>query len=136
MNQHLRTAGRMARVGLYVGVFMLLSEAVDIWIRGEDPDWQNTLINAAIMLVLFALGGAVYSMILPLFTHGQLPPSGRAQLLAGASAGAAVGALLGVPLLFAAGLVGVSVILIGALCGAICGLLTPNHRRADPPPAS
>jgi len=142
MRQHLRNAGRMARIGLLLGLFLLVMDLSGRWMFGYASEWRVKLALTVFLALVMGLGGAVYSMILPRFSRGRVPPAGTAQLLAGMAAGAIATGVIALPLLlvpfepgmpFRGGLL-LAAVGIGAFSGAICGLLTPNHRAAHPAP--
>lgn len=60
MNRHLRAGWKTARVGLGISAFSIFSEGFGVVVFGDAPEWGLTLIVAALMTVLFGVGGVLY----------------------------------------------------------------------------
>jgi hypothetical protein len=140
---HLRNGWRMAKVGFWLGVFGLVSQAVGAVLFGGAAEWRDKLIAVPVWIVAFVVGGVLYSLFLPASVRARPDPAAGARARTGALAGAvtvglpAAGAAL---LMFGAGefvaqvaFVGVILVAIGALIGAACGFVASLEARYGGP---
>lgn len=135
MRKHLPAAGRMARFGLAGGIVAILSHLMDLARGRATHDWYTVLATIPVMVVLFGLGGLLYSAIVSRAARDTVPtPAIRAG--AGLAAGILVSALAAVPMLrIAEDGVGKLYLLIGALCGVTFGLAAGIRPPSAPPSA-
>jgi hypothetical protein len=122
----LRNGWRMAKVGFWWGVFAIAIEAVGL-LFGDTPDWRGRAIALPVLIVFFAVGGVLYSLLLPSPVRRRPGPATWARTRTGALAGAVtvlpvavpVGVLAGAPitaiLVLAAAVIGATVALVAAL---------------------
>ncbi|HEU4455901.1 MAG TPA: hypothetical protein VFR81_22740, partial [Longimicrobium sp.] len=98
---HLRNGWRLARVGLWVGLFGIAAEAVGM-LFGTPPDWRMKLTMLPLWTGAAFVGGTLYSLFLPDSARRDPGPAARARVRTGALAGAVTGALGAVALMVAA----------------------------------
>ena len=135
MNNHLQAGLRAARGGLLLGLLHLASVPVGLWLFGNEPRWTVSLMTAGVWVLAFAVGGVLYSMVLPAFAGRRVPASAGARLGAGMAAGAATLLLLLAAFFLSAGAFrdGAEAWLLlatglGALVGGWAGLLATERR--------
>jgi hypothetical protein len=97
MGSHLRNGWRMAKVGFWGGVYDIVDEFPGL-AAGHAPNWWRTVIAFPLWIVAGAVGGVLYSLLLPDSVRAQPGPATWARTRTGALAGAATGALAGVAL--------------------------------------
>lgn len=88
MKKHLSRGARAARGGLFLGLLGIASELTGLVIFGDALDWPSALRTAAAWVVAFAIGGVLYSLVLPAFARGREPTAwarGGAGMAAGAT---------------------------------------------------
>lgn len=128
----------MARVGLAAGMGNVGSDLMDL-VRGREPvDWVSSALTVPLLMLLFGLGGLLYTAILSRVTRAGVLPTRGVRVLAGTGAGTAVGALFALSaLFFREPATGAMLIALGAILGLLSGFCTPNQPLAgDQTPAS
>lgn len=132
MSKHMPATWRMARLGLAAGIVAIISHLMDLTRGRATHDRYTVLATIPMMVVLFGLGGLVYSIIVSRVNRDTVPtPAIRAA--AGLAAGILVSALIAVPMLrIAEDGAAELFLLIGALCGVTFGLAAGIRRPSAP----
>jgi hypothetical protein len=134
----LHAGWRMAKVGLWIGLFVLAGEGVGALLFGDAADWWGKLIAVPVWIVAFAVGGVLYSLFLPASVRARPGPATGARMRTGALAGAMTGGLAATPVMLvtpasgqlALGALVVLILLaITTLIGAACGYAASLEAR-------
>jgi hypothetical protein len=136
MNHLLRHVLGGARLGLYASVLAVANDLVGHWLFGDVLRWRATLLSAALMPVIFGVGGGIYGLLVRGFARDGTHPSPRARLLAGMAAGGLANGLFAVPYLLREPQPGhishaafmLMFITIGMAAGGVCCVF--HHRPA------
>lgn len=89
----LENVTRAARAGIAFAVFWLVSQGIGSAFAGDPLEWAYWLRTAVILVAAFTVGGAIYSLTLPLFGSAR-----KDQLTARVLAGLIAGAITMAPL--------------------------------------
>ncbi len=136
MNHLLRYVIGGARLGLWTSVLMVTTDLVSHWLFGDPLRWRPTLLSAALMPVMFGIGGGIYGLLLRGFVRDGTHPPTRARLLIGMAAGALASGLFAAPYLLREPQPGhmshaafmLMFITLGMAVGGVCALV--YHRPA------
>ncbi|HYW13102.1 MAG TPA: hypothetical protein VE871_14175 [Longimicrobium sp.] len=136
MNHLLRYTLGGVRLGLCSSVLVVATDLAGHWLFGDVFRWDATLSTAALMPLLFGVGGGIYGLLLRGFVRDGMHPPTRARLLAGMAAGALVSGLFAAPYLLREPRPGhmshaafmLMFITLGMAVGAACAVL--HHQPA------
>jgi len=86
MAGRLKTVARAARWGIAWALFWMASQGIGSTFRGDPLEWRRWLWTGLVFVAIFTIGGAVYSLVLPLLGSARRGQR-TASVLAGSLAG-------------------------------------------------
>lgn len=143
MMPHLRNGWQMAKAGFLSGLFTIICLVMGSWLSGRVPDWTLP-VGLPVWVVVFFLGGVLYSVLLPARVRGRPGPATVTRMNTGTVAGTLTACLVALPVVVvglvsefrSAFVIALGLVAVGAIVGAASGFIASRAPRHRTPPTA